>query len=86
MQVLCLCMFVCVLAHNACKPEVNVGCLPLSFFTLLFETGSVSEPGLLLFWLPACQTVAVRTIESVSVIRPLCLWSILWSLESLYVH
>lgn len=29
----------------SCVDKVNVGCLPLSLSTLLFETGFLTEPG-----------------------------------------
>lgn len=39
-----VCVPACAHTH-AWRPEVNTGCLPQSIFILLFETGSLAEPG-----------------------------------------
>lgn len=49
--VLCVYMWSCVLRGMCtfvpwvCGPEVDIMCLPLSLFTLVFEAGSLIEPG-----------------------------------------
>lgn len=37
----CICSYVC---ERAWRPEANIRCLPQSFSTLCFETGSLTEP------------------------------------------
>ena len=39
------CVCLCVLMYMW-RPEIIINCLPLSLVTLLFETGSISEPGM----------------------------------------
>lgn len=42
-----VCVYMCASAHvcaHTWKVEVNIGCLPLFFFTLLCEIGSLTEP------------------------------------------